>query len=55
MKRPVLRTLSEPMYVEGEMVLPRGTEFQGRIIKIAPAKPIITITATITAATIMPI
>jgi hypothetical protein len=31
-------TLAEPIYVEGEMVLPRGAEFHGRIIKVAPAK-----------------
>ena len=34
----VTATLREPIYVEGEMVLPRGTEFHGRITKIAPAK-----------------
>lgn len=31
-------TLAEPIYVEGEMVLPRGAEFYGRIVTIAPAK-----------------
>ena len=34
----VTATLAEPIYVEGEMVLPRGAEFHGRIIAIAPAK-----------------
>ena len=34
----ITATLAEPLYVEGEMVLPRGTEFQGRITAIAPAK-----------------
>src|SRR5712691_10388660 len=34
----ITATLAEPIYVDGEMVLPRGAEFQGRIIKVAPAK-----------------
>jgi hypothetical protein len=34
----ITATLAEPIYVEGEMVLPRGAEFRGRIIKVAPAK-----------------
>lgn len=34
----VTATLTEPIYVEGEMVLPRGAEFHGRIIAIAPAR-----------------
>ena len=34
----IIATLAEPIYVEGEMVLPRGAEFRGRIIKVAPAK-----------------
>ncbi len=34
----VVANLTEPLYVAGEMVLPRGTEFHGRIVEIAPAK-----------------
>lgn len=34
----ITATLTEPIYVEGAMVLPRGAEFDGRIIQIAPAK-----------------
>lgn len=34
----VTATLSEPIYVEGALVLPRGTEFHGRIIQVAPAR-----------------
>src|SRR6266849_1918080 len=34
----IIATLAEPIYVDGEMVLPRGAEFHGRIIKVAPAK-----------------
>lgn len=34
----VTATLADPIHVEGDMVLPRGTEFQGRIVKSAPAK-----------------
>lgn len=34
----IIATLTEPIYVDGEMVLPRGAEFHGRIVKIAPAK-----------------
>jgi hypothetical protein len=34
----VTATLAEPIYVEGELVLARGTEFHGRIVNIAPAK-----------------
>ena len=34
----VTATLAEPIYVDGELVLPRGTEFHGRIVDIAPAK-----------------
>ena len=36
----VTATLAEPIYVDGELVLPRGTEFHGRIVNIAPAKRI---------------
>lgn len=31
-------TLAEPVYVDGQLVLLRGTEFRGRIIKVALAK-----------------
>jgi hypothetical protein len=34
----ITATLTEPIYVEGEMVLARGAEFHGRIVAIAPAK-----------------
>ncbi len=34
----VTATLAEPIFVEGQMVLPRGTEFQGRIVSVVPAK-----------------
>jgi hypothetical protein len=34
----VTATLAEPIYVDGELVLPRGTEFHGRIVNIGPAK-----------------
>ena len=34
----ITATLAEPIFGEGEIVLPRGAEFQGRIMKIAPAK-----------------
>lgn len=34
----VSATLAEPVYADGELVLRRGTEFRGRIIKVAPAK-----------------
>ena len=34
----VTATLAEPFYVDGQMVLQRGTEFRGRIAKVAPAK-----------------
>lgn len=34
----VTATLTEPIYVDGMLVLPRGTEFHGRITNIAPAK-----------------
>ena len=34
----VTATLVEPIYVEGELVLPRGTEFHGRIVNVAPAR-----------------
>lgn len=34
----VTATLTEPIFVEGDLVLARGTEFYGRIVSIAPAK-----------------
>jgi hypothetical protein len=34
----VTATLAEPVYVEGQLVLQRRTEFRGRINKVAPAK-----------------
>jgi hypothetical protein len=34
----ITATLTDPIYVEGEMVLPRGAEFHCRIMQIAPAK-----------------
>jgi hypothetical protein len=34
----ITATLTEPLYVDGQLVLRRGTEFRGRIVKVAPAK-----------------
>ena len=58
----VTATLTEPIYVEGELVLPRGTEFQGRILSIEPAKRrqrsshiSITFERVVTASGVMPI
>jgi len=34
----VTATLSEPIYIDGQQVLPRGVEFVGRIIKVSRAK-----------------
>lgn len=34
----ITATLTEPFYVDGQLVLRRGTEFRGRIAKVAPAK-----------------
>jgi hypothetical protein len=34
----ITATLAEPVYVEGRLVLPRGVEFHGRLIKVSPAK-----------------
>ena len=31
-------TLAEPFYVDGQLILQRGTEFRGRIVRVAPAK-----------------
>jgi hypothetical protein len=34
---PVTATLDEPLYVNNEMVLQRGTEFSGRVTEVTPA------------------
>jgi hypothetical protein len=34
----VIATLAEPVYVDGQTVLRRGTEFRGRVTKVSPAK-----------------
>lgn len=34
----ITATLAEPIYVDGELLLARGTEFHGRIVAIKPAK-----------------
>ena len=34
----ITATLAEPLFIDGEMILPRGAEFQGRIVAIARAK-----------------
>src|SRR5262249_19872209 len=34
----ITATLTEPLYIDGETILPRGTEFQGRIVAIARAR-----------------
>ena len=34
----ITATLAEPVYVEGQLVLPRGAEFYGRIVTVSPAK-----------------
>ena len=36
----IIATLADPIYVEGELVLPRGTEFQGRIVNVSSSKRI---------------
>jgi hypothetical protein len=35
---PVTAVLDEPLYVNGQLVLPRGTEFRGRVTQVTPAK-----------------
>src|SRR5262245_38578383 len=35
---PVSAVLDEPIYVNGQMVMPRGTEFHGRVTAVTPAK-----------------
>jgi hypothetical protein len=35
---PITAVLYEPLYVNGNMVMPRGTEFRGRVTSVTPAK-----------------
>src|SRR5438128_10237421 len=35
---PVTAVLDEPIYVDGQLVMPRGTEFRGRVTQVTPAK-----------------
>jgi hypothetical protein len=35
---PVIAVLDEPVYVDNQMVIPRGTEFRGRVTSVAPAR-----------------
>ena len=35
---PVTAVLDEPIYVDGQLVLPRGAEFHGRVTQVTPAK-----------------
>jgi hypothetical protein len=35
---PITAVLYEPIYVNGQLVMPRGTEFHGRVTSVAPAK-----------------
>lgn len=35
---PVTAVLDEPLYADGQLVLPRGTEFRGRVTQVTPAK-----------------
>lgn len=35
---PVSAVLDEPLYVNGQVVLPRGTEFIGRVTQVTPAR-----------------
>ncbi len=35
---PISAVLDEPLLVNGQMVLPRGTEFLGRVTQVTPAK-----------------
>ena len=35
---PISAVLDEPVYVNGQLVLPRGTEFLGRVTQVTPAK-----------------
>jgi hypothetical protein len=35
---PVSVVLDEPIYVDGQLVIPRGTELHGRVTQVSPAK-----------------
>ena len=35
---PVTAVLDEPLYVNSQLVLPRGTEFRGRVTQVTPAR-----------------
>src|ERR1700694_4961497 len=35
---PVIAVLEEPIYVDSQLVLPRGTEFRGRVTQVTAAK-----------------
>ena len=35
---PISAVLDEPIYVNGQLVVPRGTEFIGRVTQVTPAK-----------------
>jgi hypothetical protein len=35
---PISAVLDEPIYVNGQLVMPRGTEFLGRVTQVTPAK-----------------
>ncbi len=35
---PVTCVLDEPIYVDGQLVVPRGTEFRGRVTQVTPAR-----------------
>lgn len=35
---PITAVLDEPIYVDGQLVVPRGTEFRGRVTQVTPAR-----------------
>jgi type IV secretory pathway VirB10-like protein len=35
---PIRAVLDEPIYVDSQLVLPRGTEFIGRVTQVTPAR-----------------
>ena len=35
---PITAVIDEPIYVDGQLVVPRGTEFRGRVTQVTPAK-----------------
>lgn len=35
---PITCVLDEPIYVDGQLVVPRGTEFRGRVTQVTPAR-----------------